>query len=345
MRCTRHDFSFDADNSPKSADAATGPHIRGAPNSYSVFIRCPWFTVLTGAPVFAGFSATSVFIWRSFAERRGPAGTVWGDYATSALPALALFLACWAAVNLGSTFAAITEAFNRDRKGLSTTAVVVVLVAVIGILLGFFCFADLPTGPTFVIAAGAFVLSVFTSIGTRSWTLAHMSRIASSPSTARDRASRTGPIRRGQCPPGTGSETEFKRGFWTAPGTEFGTGPRTGFGADSVASRPPFDMLEPGERLIRSFRSDRTPEPQMLIATTERFVRASILHPDRTYVLEQASPGKLLGISSERMGPDLVTTAHFSDRQTMRVVGGDPTQSRSFAAMITRLTRTGRLRR
>ena len=39
-----------------------------------------------------------------------------------------------------------------------------------------------------------------------------------------------------------------------------------------------------------------------------------------------------------------MTTAHFRDRQDMRVVGGDPEQSRAFAEAVTRLARTGQLR-
>lgn len=104
-------------------------------------------------------------------------------------------------------------------------------------------------------------------------------------------------------------------------------------------------MLEPGEKLLMHFPSDRAPEPQMLIATTKRFVRASILGSGRTFVLEQARPEQLTGASSQGVGHDLITIVHFRGRQDMAVTGGNPEQSRAFAEAVTVLARTGQVRR
>ena len=92
------------------------------------------------------------------------------------------------------------------------------------------------------------------------------------------------------------------------------------------------------------FNSERSPQSQLLIATDQRFVRASILGSDRTSVLDQASPSQLSGASSRRVGRDLMTTAHFRDRQDMQVIGGDPEHSREFAEAVTRLAQTGQIR-
>lgn len=309
---------FDEDDStPSKAKAAADSHIPRAPDSYTGFIRQPWYKVLSVGPVFAAFSAASVFLWHTFAEFPGTPGTMWGDYASSALPAFALFLTCWSAANIGFMFAAIAEAFNRDHPGITITSLIVMFIVGIGLTIGFIFMANGPTDRILTLAALVFPLSLCASVGTHVWARVRVARYdAAHPHQsprARRRATKFGAHKVNQGGPGRGG--------------------------------PPVDLLEPGERLLMHFRSDRTPEPQLLIATDQRFVRASILGSDRTFILEQASPGQLSGGTSERVGHDLMTTAHFRDRQAMRVVGGDPEQSRAFAEAITFLARTGKVRR
>ncbi|NJC55146.1 hypothetical protein [Brevibacterium marinum] len=305
---------FDDDDSPTTREAAADAHIPRAPDSYTGFIRQAWYKVLSVGPIFAVFCMASVFIWHSFAEFPGTLGTVWGDYTASPLPALALFLLCWAAASIGFTLAAVAEAFNRDRRGLFITAMIVMFIVGLGITAWFFFLPDQRTGTALTIAALALPLSLLTLIGARAWAIARVSRYdAAHPRQSarqRRRQARFGPRAQRQACPGS----------------------------------PPHDMLRRGEELLMHFKSERTAEPQMLIATNQRFVRASILGSDRTFVLEQASPGQLTGADSQRMGPDLLTTAHFRDSQDMRVVGGDPEQSRAFAEAVSRLARTGRIR-
>lgn len=305
---------FDEDDSSKPAAAAADSHLPRAPDSYTGFIRQSWYKVLSVGLIFAVFCAASVFIWHSFAEFPGSPGTVWGDYATSPVPALTLFLLCWASTNIGFMFASIAEAFNRDRFGLFITAMVIMFIVSLGVTVGFIFLPEQSTGPALTMAAFALPLTLIAVIGARAWAIARVNRYdANHPRLSareRRRSEQFGP--------------DLQRR--PAPGP------------------PPFDMLRDGEELLMHFKSERTPEPQMLIATNQRFVRASILGSDRTFILEQASPGQLLGASSERVGHDLMTTAHFRDRQDMRVVGGDPEQSRAFAEAVTRLARTGQLR-
>lgn len=306
---------FDEDDSSTTTEAARDSHIPRARDSYTGFIRQPWYKVLSVGPIFAASCAISVFIWHSFAKFPGTPGTVWGDYTTSALPALTLFLACWAALNLGFTFAAVAEAFNRDRTGLFITAMIVMFIVGIGVAAGFMFMPAQSTASVLALLAIAFPLSLLATVGTRIFAVTRVTRyVANNPHR---------------------SPREKRRLARFGASHQRRTHP----------AQPPHDMFRHGEKLLMHFRSDRTPEPQMLIATDRRFVRASVLGSDRTFVLEQADPGQLSGVSSERVGPDLTTTAHFRDRQAMRVVGGDPEQSRAFAEAATRLAHTGKIRR
>ena len=307
---------FDDDDSATSAGAANDAHIPKAPDSYTGFIRQPWYKVLSVGPIFAAFCTASVFIWHSFAESSGTPGTVWGDYTTSALPAVSLFLICWTAANIGFTFAAIAEAFNRDHLKLYITSLLVMFLVGLGLTAGFMFLPPQPTGRALAIAALAFPLSLFAVVGTRMWAVVRVAHFdAFNPrlsARARRRADRFGPPRENR------------------------TSRRTG--------TPPLDMLQPGERLLMHIKGDRGPEPQLLIATNRRFVRASIIAPSRTFVLEQASPGQLSGGSSELMGTDLATIAHFHDRQDMRIVGSNAEESQQFASALRHLAQHGRLR-
>lgn len=306
---------FNEDDSSKKTDAAADAHIPRAPDSYTGFIRQDWYKVLSVGPIFAVFCTASVFIWHSFAEYPGMPGTVWGDYTASPLPALTLFLLCWAASNIGFVFAAIAEAFNRDRTGLFIAAMIVLFIVGLGITVGFIFLPNQPTGPALTVAAIALPLSLIAVIGARAWAIA---RVAHYDANHPRRSAREG--RRS---------------------ARFGHHPQPRPHPDG----PPHDMLRRGEKLLFHFSGDRSAEPQMLIATDQRFVRASILGSGRTFVLEQASPEQLAGTSSQRVGHDLMTIAHFRDRQDMRVVGGSPEQSRAFAEAVTSLARTGQVRR
>lgn len=306
---------FDEDDSPKSAESTAQAHLPRAPDSYTGFVRQAWYKVASVGPIFAVFSTASVFIWHAFAEFPGSPGTVWGDYTTSPAPALALFLLCWASTNIGLMFASLAEAFNRDRPGIFVTAMVIMFILAVGITVGFIFLPEQPTGPALTMAALAFPLTLIAVIGARAWAVARVGRYdANHPRL---------------------SARERRR--------------EAGFGPDqqrrAAPAPPPYDMLRGGEEVLMHFKSERTPEPQLLIATNQRFVRASILGSDRTFVLEQASPGQLTEVISQRVGHDLMTTAHFHDRQAMRIVGGDPVQSRAFAEAVGRLVRTGQIRR
>lgn len=309
---------FDDDDSEKTADAATDAHIPRPADSFTGFVRQAWYKVLSVGPIFAAFCTASVFIWHSFAEFPGTLGTVWGDYTESPLPALALFFLCWAATNVGFVFASIAEAFNRDLYGLFLAAMIVMFLAGLGITVSFFFLPDQPTGSALTVAVIALPVSLIALLGARACAIVRVSRYdATHPRlTARER--------RRQARFGHQNKQHQPRPH---------------------PDGPPHDMLRRGEKLLMRFPSDRTPEPQMLIATDQRFARASIVGSDRTFVLEQAAPGQLAGASSQWVQGHLVTIAHFRDRQDMRVVGGNPEQSRAFAEAVTLLARTGQVRR
>ncbi|MDN5834730.1 MAG: hypothetical protein L0H46_12665 [Brevibacterium sp.] len=306
---------FNDDDSPKKTDAATDAHIPRAPHSYTGFVRQAWYKVLSVGPIFAVFCTASVFIWHSFAEYPGIPGTVWGDYPLSPLPALSLFLLCWAATNIGLTFASIAEAFNRDRTGLFIAAMIVMFIVGLGITVGFILLPNQPTGSALTVAVIAVPLSLIAVVGARAWAIARVAHYdANHPRL---------------------SARERRRS------ARFGHHPQP----RPRLEGPPHDMLRHGEKLLFHFYGHRSAEPQMLIATDQRFVRASVLGSGRTFVLDQASPEQLAGASSQRVGHDLMTIAHLRDRQDMRVIGGDPEQSRTFAEAVTFLARTGQVRR
>ena len=309
---------FDDDDSPKTADAAKDAHIPRAPDSYTGFVRQAWYKVLSVGPIFAFFCTASVFIWHSFAEFPGHVGTVWGDYTASPLPALALFLLCWAATNIGFTFASVAEAFNRDRYGLFLASMIVMFIVGLGITVSFIFLPEQSTAPALFMAVITLPVSLIALIGARAWAIV---RVAHYDATHPRQSARE---RRRQARFGHQNNQHQPRPH---------------------PDGPPHDMLRRGEKLLMHFPSDRAPEPQMLIATDQRFARASILGTDRTFVLEQAAPGQLAGASSQWVQGDLVTIAHFRDRQDMRVVGGNPDQSRAFAEAVTLLARTGQVRR
>ncbi|SDS22711.1 hypothetical protein SAMN04489751_1525 [Brevibacterium sandarakinum] len=279
-------------------------------------------TVVCGA-LPAAFAAAAVFIWQAIAAVPGTPETVWGDYLASPLPAIVVFLACWSAANIGFAIAACAEAFHRTRSGLVATILVAMFIVAmfivgLGITAGFAFLPSRPTSLALLVTVIAFPLSLLAMTGALVWALSRVARWE-----ARRPASALWPESRAQ------HLDSMRPG---APGTSYPGG-------------PPFDVLEPDETVLTYFKSERTPEPQLLIATNQRFVRASILGTDRTFILEQAGPGQLAGARSERVGRDLMTTAHFHDHPVMRVVGGDPRQSRAFAVAVTRLTRSGQLRR
>lgn len=309
------------------AAAAKGRRFEARiPDSFTGFIRQAAIKVFSVGPIFAAFAAASVFIWHSIAAVPGTSGTVWGDYMTSPLPAIVVFLACWSAANIGFAIAACAEAFHRTRSGLfATVLVATVLVAMVilglGITAGFAFLPSQPTSLALIVTVIAFLLSLLTMAGIRVWAIARV---------ARWEAPRPAPT--------LWPESRAQRFDSVLPGAPGAPG-------TSYTGGPPFDVLEPDETVLTYFKSERTPEPQLLIATNQRFVRASILGSDRTFILDQAAPGQLAGARSERVGRDLMTTAHFHDHPVMRVVGGDPRQSRAFAVAVTRLTRSGQFRR
>lgn len=327
---------FFSDDDAAAADGSRlTPRI---PDSFTGFIRQAGHKVFSVGPIFAASCTVSVFVWRAIAADPGALGTVWGDYTTSPLPALVLFLACWTAANIGFTIASCAEAFHRTRSGLFATLLVAMFAIGLGITVGFLFLPAQPTGAALIVTAIAFPLSLLAMAGARAWATARVARWdAAHPRTVPRPQPQAAPVP-SPCPMLKGElrsmfrpEPRLARFDSLLPGMSYPGG-------------PPFDMLERGEKLLMHFKSERTPEPQLLIVTNQRVVRASILGSDRTFILEQASPGQLTGVASQRVGHDLMTSAHFSDRQVMRVVGGDPVQSRAFAGAVNRHVRTRQVR-
>lgn len=285
------------------------------PDSATGFIRQEGYRVFSVGPVFAVFAATSIFIWHAIAAVPGESGTVWGDYGSSPSPALIVFLSCWSAVNIGFTFASCAEAFHRDLFALFVTILVAMAFVGLGITVGFLFLPAQSTGSALISVVIAFPVSLFALVGARAWAKVRVARWdAADPRQLQHLQPRWDGI-----DPST-------------PGSPYPGG-------------PPFDMLRRGEKLLMHFKSERTPEPQLLIVTNQRVVRASILGSDRTFILDQTEPRQLSGVTSQRVGHDLMTTAHFHDRSDVQVVGGDPAQSRAFAVAVARLARTGKVRR
>lgn len=328
---------FFSDDDAAAVDC--GRPTRRIPDSFTGFIRQAGYKVFSVGPIFAAFCTASVFVWRAIAADLGTSGTVWGDYTASPLPALVVFLACWTAANIGFTVAALAEAFHRDRSGLFATILVAMFILALGLTAGFLSLPAQPTGGALIVIVIAFPISLLAMARARSWAVIRVARwdalhprsapqtqprAVPSPMLQQELQSLLHPLFR--------AEPRLARFDSLRPGTPYPGG-------------PPFDMLRRGEKLLVHFKSERTPEPQLLIATNQRFVRASILGSDRTFILEQASPGQLTGARSERVGRDLMTTVHFHDRRVMRVVGGDPKHSRTFSEAVNRLTRSGQFRR
>ncbi len=291
--------------------AADGGRVEPTiPDSATGFIRQAGYRVFSVGPIFSVFAAASIFIWHAIAAVPGESGTVWGDYGSSPLPALSVFLACWSAVNIGFTLASCAEACHRNLFGLFVTILFAMFVVSLGITVGFLFLPVQSTGGALISSAIAFPVSLFALVGSRAW--------------AKARVARWDAVHPRPMPQPQPQLDDIDP---TAPGTHYPGG-------------PPLDMLRRGEKLLMHFKSERTPEPQLLIVTNQRFVRASILGSDRTFILDQTEPGQLSEVTSQRVGHDLMTTAHFHDRQDMHVVGGDPMQSRAFAEAVGRFVRT-----
>lgn len=125
----------------------------------------------------------------------------------------------------------------------------------------------------------------------------------------------------------------------TTPIADPGANPDTDPGA---ALLPPLDILQQGENLLAQFRSDRGLEPELLVVTNHRLLRAAALGTGQSFVLDQADTTDLTSVVSKRVGPDLMTTALLRGRTAIRVVGGDPERSRAFVTTVSRLLSSGR---
>lgn len=305
-------FSEDKTNSDgSSADRARSddPFSRFTA-TFTAFIRQPGYKVFSVGPIWAFFAAASIFVWHAFAEYPGQLGTVWGDYAHSPLPAFAIFFACWAMTNLGFTFAALAEAFNRDIPGLFLTFILI-MFALAGTTCVFFSFDDAPTGGALVSTCVTLLITTAALVPARMFAQARVARI--------DRESPTM------------SPREQRRS------EKFGSSrPRT-------EARPPFDLLQPSENLLVHFNGAEGNESRMLLATSTRLVLAAVDQTGRTVVLDEASPGQLLGGGSGNRGQEAVTGIRLRDRQDLMVNGGDPSASTRFAEALDSLARTGRL--
>ncbi|MGO2862574.1 MAG: hypothetical protein ACTIC1_15550 [Brevibacterium sp.] len=296
-------------------------------------VRSHWLTAFSFGPLTGILSAAAITTWCVAAESPGEPGTVWGDYLRSPLPALTVILSCWVVVTFCLAWKGIVDACSRTSKSTSVTVFVVSLVlsllgnaALFAVILPI-----LPPLPALLTLLPILLVALAAQLLTRR--------------VARVRAALFGytrPVPLGPSAPSAPEPgTPLRELLIEKLGANRHTSP---FGLQG-STLPPYDLLEPGESLLMWLRSDRSPEPQMLIATDRRFVLASIIENGSSYILAQATPGKLLGGSSDYQGPDIVTSALFSDRPPMRILGGDPIASARFAAALDDLARTGKMLR
>lgn len=298
------------DEHPDSAEAE--PHTPRQPKSVTRFVCSPLPRVLLVGPIWAICSLVALFIGHTYAADPGVPGSVWGDLTGNPLSALSIVFLCWATANTSFAWSSLAEAFNRDRRPVSLTA----LTCGLGLgcltagLFGFFGLATLPTVIAFLLGLVCLIVSTALLIPLRWWAIRRVDRFDS--------------------------------------GERPSAGSRRGFGR---TLQPPGDALQPGERVLTSYlgevpnaRADgSTADPQMLVLTDRRIFRASIIAPGRTFVLEQAEPGQLNGGASELRGNQVITMVLFNGRQPMSVTGGTAGASGRFAEAITVLARTGRL--
>lgn len=266
--------------------------------------RSDWFLAFLPGPLIGIASAAVVTTWRFATVSPGENGTVWGDCLRSPAPALVILLSCWVLVTLCLTWRSIVRTCSCTSKSMSVTVSI--------------------TGLVFLLFGGAalfaFVLPILPPVPAL-LTLLPILLAAQAVQLLIRRSAR------------------IRAALFYDPSIPFGpTDPE-----HPGSTLPPYDLLDPGERLLMWMRSDRSPEPQMLVATDRRFVLASIIENGSSYVLVQAAAGKLLGGSSGYQGPDIVTSALFSDRPPMRILGGDPIASARFAGALSDLARNGKM--
>lgn len=303
---------------------------------FTAFVRRPWYRVFSLGPISGLLAAASVVSWTALAQSPGEPGTVWGDYLQSPLPALVVVLCCWILVTLGLMFNGIGDACSRTSKAASIT--VFVLSFVISLLVNpvilVLALSYLPTVQCLVVCLPILLLALGAQFATRRWAMGQARLLGY------DRPRPLGALRRSSLASRIGSA--FARREGSSP---FGVqGQMAPFGAQlTTGNHPPFDVLNPGERILMWLRGDRTRPPQMLVATDRRFMLVSTTGHGRGFVLAQAGPGQLLGGTSHYPGADAVTSAHFSDHPPMHICGQDPIASARFADALNNLARTGSL--
>lgn len=300
------------DDHPDHAEA--DPHTPRQPKSITRFVHAPPSRVLLVGPIWAVCALVALFIGHTYAADPGLSGTVWGDLTGNPLSALSTVFLCWATTNMSFAWSSLAEAFNRDHRPVSLT----ILTCGLGLgcltagLFGFFGLATIPTVIAFILGSACLIVSTALLIPLRWWAVRRVDRFDS-----------------GERPSAVS---------------------RRGLGR---SAQPPADALQPGERVLTSYLGE-TPnarsngssaDPQMLVLTDRRILRASIIAPGRTFVLEQAEPDQLNGGASELRNNQVITTVLFSGRQPMSVTGGTAEASGHFADTITVLARTGRLPR
>ncbi|WP_166969372.1 hypothetical protein [Brevibacterium atlanticum] len=306
---------FDDDPEPASAEdgrTTDDPTVPRKAGSFTAFVRQPALKVFSVGPIWAALSAAVIFIWFAAADVPGTIGTVWGDYGVTPLPALVVLFGCWAAANLGFTFSTLAEAGHRDNPPLYISSLILLFLVAAGVVIYFLAaLPDMRSGTALAVNGLMLLISLAGLTGARLWAM---------PRFARETKQR--------------QQQQGSRG--RRPQKRFGSRP-----ADS--RQPPYDILEAGETLFAHFIGEGTPEPQMLVATNRRVVRALIRAPGHSFVIEQAQPGQLLGAEMTRQGTTIATIVHLRDRPTMLVTGGDPAAATRFAAALTSLAHTGRL--
>lgn len=326
---------FDEDGTRRNWEA-NELHRGHVLDRFTAFVRRSWPRVFSLGPISGLAAAVSVASWAALAQSPGEPGTVWGDYLQSPLPALVVVLCSWILVTLGLMFNGIVDACSRTSKATSIT--VFVLSFVISLLVSpvilMLALSYLPTVPTLLICLPVLLLALGAQFATRRWAITQARLLGY------DHPGPFGVFRKSSLASRIGSA--FARSEVSSP---FGAqGQMAPFGAQLPrGSHPPFDVLNPGERILMWLRGDRSQQPQMLVATDRRFMLVSITGSGHSFVLAQASPGQLLGGTSHYQGADAVTSARFSDHPPMRICGQDPIVSARFAEALNDLASTGSL--
>ncbi|WP_169251140.1 hypothetical protein [Brevibacterium sp. 'Marine'] len=304
--------------SPRDGDdSGPDPSVAQTRGSFTGFINQPWHMIFAVGPIWAVIGVAATFIWHASAQDSGNFGTVWGDFASSPLPAVVMLFAYWSAANLSFIWTSVAEAVSRHHRGLYVTILTFMWLFVIASSFFFgYGVPEMPTWIALVVCGFILLLTLPVLAGTHRWAVARISSYdhANPPQDRNFQDRQTAAARRQRARSDRAREGE-----------------------------PPYDLLAANEKLYLYHLSDLGREPQMIVLTNTRIVRASIVAPGRSFVLEQAEPGQLLGAETTHRGSEPVTLLYFRNRPDMELVCGDPGAASTFAGAVTSLAATGRL--